>query len=156
MIASPHSELAALDDAHAISALSRDEIEFGLRWTWTASRVRCAIQDRATNVVVAREGRRVIGFAILGYDERHAHLNLLGVASDRRRRGVATSLMAWLEATMRVAGIAAVQVELRATSHAARALYESLGFELINATSRYYQGRETALHMVKEFTADGA
>jgi [ribosomal protein S18]-alanine N-acetyltransferase len=150
VIAQPQIALAVASDADAIAALSRDHIEQGLGWSWTAPRIRRAIGDRSTNVVVARDGTRLAGFAILGYSDRHAHLNLLGVAPPYRRRGVARALLAWLEATMRVAGIEAVQVELRATNVVARAFYESLGFELIDATPRYYHGRETALHMVKE------
>jgi [ribosomal protein S18]-alanine N-acetyltransferase len=150
--AGPEIGLAAPSEAGAIAQMSRDEIEHGLGWSWTAPRVRRAMQDRSSNVIVAREGSRMVGFAILSYAAEHAHLNLLGVARDRRRRGIARALLAWLETTMRVAGIAAVQVELRATNGSARAFYESLGFELINVTPRYYHGRESALHMVKELS----
>jgi ribosomal-protein-alanine N-acetyltransferase len=83
------------------------------------------------------------------YDADRAHLLLLGVAPHRRRQGVATALLAWHERALRVAGIHAVQVELRASNLAARAFYERLGYEPVNATPRYYQGIETALHMVK-------
>lgn len=150
MIASPEIFLASSSDAEAISLLSRDEIEHGLRWSWTAARVRRSIQDPNTNVVVAREQTHIVGFALLRYDDDRAHLLLLGVAPARRRRGIATALVHWLEETMRVAGIVAVQVELRQSNSIARAFYEKLGFEQVNATSKYYQGVETALHMVKE------
>ena len=36
---------------------------------------------------------------------------------------------------------------------AARAFYERVGFEQVAATPHYYQGAETALHMVKELAA---
>ena len=64
-----------------------------------------------------------------------------------------TALWNWLETTLRTAGIAAAQVELRASNAAARAFYEHVGFEQVAATPRYYQGAETALHMVKELAA---
>jgi ribosomal-protein-alanine N-acetyltransferase len=147
-----HIGLALPAEAQAIALLSRDEIEHGLRWSWTAPRVLRAMRDRNTNVVVAREGDGIVGFALLQYEADHAHLLLLGVAGTHRRRGIAAALWRWLEETLRIAGIAAVQVELRESNAVARAFYEKLGFELINATSRYYQGRETALHMVKELT----
>lgn len=153
MIAAPDIGLAAPDEAEAIARLSRDEIERGLRWSWTPARVRRAIGDRHTNVVVAREGTRVVGFALMRYEDERAHLLLFGVAPTHRRQGVASALWRWLEATMRTAGIAAVQVELRESNFGARAFYEHVGFEQVNATQRYYQGRETALHMVKELTA---
>lgn len=150
MTANVQIGLAVPAEAQVIALLSRDEIEQGLRWSWTAPRVLHAIRDRETNVVVARAGDRVIGFALLQYAADRAHLMLLGVASSRRRRGTATALWLWLEETLRVAGVGAVQVELREANTVARAFYEKQGFELINATSKYYQGKETALHMVKE------
>lgn len=146
--------LAAPTEAQAIAVLSRDEIEHGLRWSWTAPRVLRAIRDRNTNVVVAREGDRVVGFALLQYDADRAHLLLLGVARSHRRRGIATLIWQWLEETLRIAGAGAVQVELRQTNTVARAFYEKLGFELINASAKYYQGKETALHMVKELSPE--
>ena len=156
MIAAPDIGLATSAEAGTIARLSREEIEQGLRWSWTPERVRRAINNRNTNVVVARENANVIGFALMRYEDERAHLLLFGVAPSRRRQGIATALWTWLEATMRTAGITAVQVELRESNHAARAFYERVGFEQVNATRRYYQGIETALHMVKELTPDAA
>jgi ribosomal-protein-alanine N-acetyltransferase len=150
MIAAPEISLAALADARAIALLSRDEIEQGLGWSWTPARVQRCIRDPQTNVIVARDGTAVIGFALMSYDADHAHLLLFGVAPTRRRQGVARALWTWLETTLRTAGIRSAQVELRANNHAARAFYEHVGFEQVNATQRYYRGVETALHMVKE------
>jgi ribosomal protein S18 acetylase RimI-like enzyme len=154
MISAHELGLATPADAGAIARLSRDEIEHGLCWGWTAPRVLRAIRDPDTNVLVAREAGLVIGFALLRYAEPRAHLLLLGVAPAHRRRGIASALLAWLETTMRVAGIAGVQVEVRAINRVALAFYRRLGFEQIDATARYYQGVETALHLFKELGRD--
>jgi ribosomal-protein-alanine N-acetyltransferase len=150
MSTAPEIGLARLADAQPIALISRDEIEHGFRWSWTPERVRRAIEHRETNVVVAREGTRVIGFALMEYRSDDAHLVLLGVAPDRRRLGIATAMLAWLEETLRVAGMVAIHVEVRASNRVAQAFYARLGYEKVNATSRYYQGIETALHLVKE------
>jgi ribosomal-protein-alanine N-acetyltransferase len=147
--------LAEVADAPAIALLSRDEVEQGLGWSWTPERVRRAIGAHDTNVVVARQGAQLAGFALMRYDTDSAHLLLFAVAPAMRRRGLARALLSWLEATLRVAGIGAIQLEVRASAHAARACYERLGFEPVNATSRYYRGRETALHLVKELAPAG-
>ncbi len=152
MISAPPIGLATAADAEAIARLSRDEIEQGLRWSWTPARVLRCLRDPNYNVIAAREGPHLIGFALAGYAAEHAHLSLFGVASSHRRRGVGTALWNWLEETMRTAGIVAVQVELRASNDGARAFYERVGFEQVNATRGYYQGLETAVHMVKELT----
>jgi ribosomal-protein-alanine acetyltransferase len=155
MIEAPDIGLAALADAQSIALISRDEIEYGLHWNWTPPRVRRAIEDRDTNVVVARHGTSVIGFAMMKYRSDDAHLLLLGVTPGYRRKGVATAMLVWLEETLRVAGIAAIQVEVRASNRVALAFYAKLGYEQVNATHRYYQGLETALHLVKELASPG-
>jgi ribosomal-protein-alanine N-acetyltransferase len=157
VIADPIIGLARPADADAIARISRDQIEAGLlHWSWTPQRVLRAVRDRDTNVLVARDGVAVIGFALMRYDDDRAHLLLLGVARHRRRQGIGTALLAWHERALRTAGIHAVQVELRASNDAARAFYERLGFEPVNATPRYYQGIETALHMVKGLPPPGS
>jgi len=150
MIEAPDIGLATLADAQPIALISRDEIEQGLRWSWTPRRVRRAMENRETNVIVARERTTVIGFALMEYRSDDAHLLLLAVTHSHRRKGIATAMLAWLEETLLVAGIAAIQVEVRASNHVALAFYARLGYEQVNATSRYYQGVETAVHLVKE------
>ncbi len=157
MIADPTIVLASATDAEAIARISRDQIEAGLlRWSWTPQRVLRAVHNRDTNVLVARDGAAVVGFALMRYDADRAHLLLLGVAPHRRRQGVGTALLAWHDRALRIAGIRAVQVELRASNDAARSFYERLGFEAVNATPHYYQGIETALHMVKGLPPSGS
>ena len=48
-------ELAAQTDALGIARMSRDLIETGLGWSWTATRVLRSIRDPETLVLVARE-----------------------------------------------------------------------------------------------------
>src|SRR5687768_17870025 len=72
-------ELASASDAAQIAELSRITIEQGLPWRWTQERVRICIRDRTINVAVAREGERVIGFAIMKYGDDEASLLLFGV-----------------------------------------------------------------------------
>ena len=142
-------------DAEAIAGLSRREIEYGLRWSWTTERVRRSIVDRETNVVVARDGNSISGFALMAYRLDDAHLLLLAVSPAHRRKGVASALMAWLEETLLLAGIARVQVEVRQSNGVARAFYAKLGFEPVNASRGYYQGVENAIHLVKELDFGG-
>jgi ribosomal-protein-alanine N-acetyltransferase len=150
MIALPDIALATASDAQPIALLSRDEVEQGLRWAWTPGRVRRAIEDKETNVVVARHGTSVVGFALMKYLDDEAHLLLLAVHRNHRRKGVATALMAWLDGTLRTAGIATIQVEVRVANGVAQAFYARLGYRPVKAMPRYYQGVEDALMLVKE------
>lgn len=140
-------ELAAEPDALAIARMSRDLIETGLGWSWTASRVLRSIRDPETLVLVAREDRRSVGFAIMDFGDEAAHLALLAVDPSHRRRGVGRHLFDWLKESALTAGIAVVKLELRAGNIEAQHFYRCLGFEEIGWTVGYYRKRETALRM---------
>ena len=149
MVAKLEIGLARPADARAIALLSRNEIERGLEWSWTERRVRRAITDASTNVVIARYGQVVAGFALMQYRDDAAHLLLLGVNPQHRRRSVGRALMAWLETTLAVAGIGVVNAEVRASNGVARAFYARLGYREERIVPGYYQGTEAAVRIVK-------
>ena len=147
--AAPDIAIASPADARAIALLSRNEIEHGLEWRWTERRVRRAIADPSTNVVIARFGQVVAGFALMQYRDDEAHLLLLGVNPQHRRQGVGRALIAWLEDTLRVAGIATIHAEVRESRAVARAFYAKLGFREAGVVPGYYQRTEAAVRIVK-------
>lgn len=149
MILAPPIRLACERDAVSIAQLSRDAIEQGLGWSWTPRRVRASVLDRATNVAVAHHGSELVGFGIMKYGDEEAHLLLLAVRFARRRRGVGSALLAWLEASARVAGLEAVRLELRQRNGGALAFYERHGFAESGRLAGYYQGVEDAVQMSK-------
>lgn len=142
--------LAVAADATAIAQLSRDAIEHGLPWSWTARRVARSIRDRSTNVVVARRAQGVLGFAIMKYEEEEAHLLLLAVQAAQRRKGMGSALLGWLEATVAAAGITIVRLETRAKNLDGRSFYRRHGFAEVGLHEGYYQGLEDAMRMEKD------
>src|SRR5215217_2288044 len=119
--------LARPAEADAIAGLSRDLIEYGLHWRWTPMRVAASIRAPNVNVLVARAGDNLAGFAIMRYGDDDAHLDLLAVAPFYRRAGVGRQLVLWLEKCAVVAGIFNVALELRAKNEGAQLFYERLG-----------------------------
>lgn len=148
--------LATGADAPAIARLSRDRIEHGLGWSWTAPRVRRNIGDAATNVVVASDAACTLGFGIMQYHDDDAHLLLLAVRAESTRLGVGTALLEWLERSARVAGIAQVRLEARITNTAARAFYRRLGYRETQTLPGYYQGREACIRLARDLSLEGA
>lgn len=142
--------LAGRADAPAIARLSRDRIEQGLGWSWTAPRVLRSILDAQTNVVVAREAAQMLGFGIMKYRDDDAHLLLLAVRSPSCRRGVGTALVAWLERSASVAGIGQVVLEARSSNDTARAFYRRLGYRDMKTLPGYYQGHEAGVRLAKD------
>ena len=150
-------ELATSADARAIANLSRDVIEQGLGWSWTAPRVLKALRDDATNVIVARRHHRVgnvAGFAIMRYGDDSAHIVLFAVDAAHRRCGIGSALMAWLETTARTAGINTIALEARSGNREARAFYGQVGFNEIGVRVSYYRGVEDAVRFEKSLLID--
>ena len=112
--------LARAFDAEDIAAMSRDYIEHGLPWTWTAGRIEAAIREADINVVVAGERGAISAFGIMSYPADDAHLLLFAVRQNQRRRGVGSAILRWLEEAARTAGAKRIRVECRRDNSAAR------------------------------------
>jgi ribosomal-protein-alanine N-acetyltransferase len=141
--------LATRDDAPGIAAMSRDEIEQGLGWSWTEGRVARAIADPEANVIVAGSTGALTGFGIMSYRDEYAHLALFAVAAAHRRQGVGSAMLVWLESVAREAGLTRIRVECRRTNDAARNFYGEHGYHELSISRRYYRGIEDAVVLEK-------
>jgi ribosomal-protein-alanine N-acetyltransferase len=142
--------LGSQRDAVHIAGMSRQLIEVGLGWTWTPRRVIRSLQDRNTNVAVAHDGGRIIGFGIARYRLNEAHIALFAVEYASRRYGVGTALMRWIEETALTAGIGVVYLEARLSNVGARAFYQKLGYREIKTVPGMYNGIETGVCLAKD------
>ena len=149
----PGIRLASGADAPAIADMSRQYIEYGLGWSWTAARIAAAIQDESTNVAVVHLSDGVVAFGIMHYGERTAHLALLAVHPMRRKQGIATRLVSWLEKCADTAGIERVSVEARSDNPAAIAFYQKHGYAQVDRLAKYYRGVLDALRFEKTLRA---
>jgi ribosomal protein S18 acetylase RimI-like enzyme len=149
MIFVPGIRLAAAADALAIADMSREYIEHGLGWSWTPARIAAAIQEQSTNVAVIHQSGGMVGFGIMHYGERAAHLALLAVHPDQRRRGLAAQLLLWLEKCADTAGIERIRVEARSDNPAAVAFYQKHGYVQTDRIAGYYRGVLDAVRLEK-------
>ena len=143
-------EPARVADAARLAAMSHEFIESGLRPKWGAERIRWYVGHRESVVLTARSDRTIAGFAIMSYAEEVAHLNLLAVDPQHRRRGIARRLVTWLEETALTAGTFLIGLELRAQNEAARDFYRVLGYREVGRVPGYYQGIEAAIRMERD------
>src|SRR5476649_866047 len=134
--------LARASDAREIAEMSRDLIEQGLTWSWTAARVQHFISGADSSVVVARREQRIAAFAVMHFGDDVAHLNLLAVAPEHRRQGIGSQLMDWLTRTAIEAGVFRINLEVRTNNDTAKFFYSRLGFDQLGIVQGYYQGRE--------------
>jgi ribosomal-protein-alanine N-acetyltransferase len=144
--------LATAGDVHEIARMSRDQIERGLPWRWNPDRVRRSLRNRNTNVAVARDDRRLLGFGIMLYTEEDAHLLLFAVEPVSRRRGVGAAILRWLEEIARTAGLRRVLLECRRENDAARNFYGALGYHERQIVRRMYEGVEDGITLEKWLT----
>ena len=143
-------ELAGRADAAALALMAERFVEAGLRPAWGAGRIGWHIRDADSVVLTARQGCAVAGFAIMRFGDERAHLNLLAVDPRHRRRGIARTLLTWLEDSALTAGTFTVTLELRARNAGARAFYGALGYAQIGEVPGYYQGVETAVRLQRD------
>jgi ribosomal protein S18 acetylase RimI-like enzyme len=146
-------DFATAGDAQVLSTMSRDWVEAGLDWSYRADRIARLIASPNHTAVLARDGSRIVGFAIMEFGDERAHLVLLAVRPSHRRRGIARRLANWLIDSAITAGASSVHVEVRESNPPAHALYLALGFEESLRIEGYYQGRETAVRMIRMLRA---
>lgn len=78
------------------------------------------------------------------------HITKLTVAAPYRTRRLGSTLMEFLESRGREGGGSMIRLEVRESNHAARTLYERLGFSEIGVRKDYYAvEREEAVVMAK-------
>jgi GNAT superfamily N-acetyltransferase len=138
-------------DRHAaqIAEISREYIENGLGWGWTGKRVIRAIEDPDVNVAVVLEGSTVIAFGIMRYAERHAHLELMAVLPEHRGKGIASTIVRWLEAVAIAAGVARILVECRISNGPARCFYLENGYHEKCIEEGMYRLQEDGIRLEK-------
>jgi [ribosomal protein S18]-alanine N-acetyltransferase len=147
---------ARAQEAPALAEMSRSLIEGGLGWRYTPPRVAALIGDPETVALVACDGGHIRGFAIMQFGDERAHLTLLCVQPAQQRQSVGRRLIEWPLASARVAGIASIQVELRADNAGALAFYRRLGFIETQMLPAYCNGQLAARRMLLRLRADAA
>lgn len=93
--------------------------------------------ERGVFVAVSKDC--VVGFVVVGLVAGVAELESVAVATDARRRGLGRGLCLQAIEWAQRAGATSMELEVRASSAAARALYASLGFREQGRRAKYYR-----------------
>lgn len=102
--------------------------------TWTE-----VLVDPYTYNFVLEEDGTVLGYGLLWVLLDESHVINIAVDPSRQGEGFGRQLMEHLIAIAASLGIMAMTLEVRESNIAARALYESLGFEVAGRRPNYYQ-----------------
>ena len=107
---------------------------------WNAETFDRMLQVAVSRVYVARaNGREIVGFCACWLIRDELHINTIAVRADLRRRGIGSHL---LRHVLAETGAVRATLEVRASNHAARALYERFGFTVTAVRPRYYDHPE--------------
>jgi ribosomal-protein-alanine N-acetyltransferase len=146
-------------DLDAVAALEARVFADGAEAAWSPRSIEeeFAALGGTRRIVVAVDGSRLVGHAVLLAAGGTGDLTRVAVDSSSRRLGIASRLVESLVAEARYLGLDAVLLEVAETNLAAIALYERHGFATIDRRASYYADGSDALVMrIALDTADQA
>lgn len=110
--------------------LSRESLQQGIHEWYTDDRIRRALSDPSTLILVAEEDGRVVGFAHAwaNFRQRAGNILRMYVHPQYRGRGIGRALYDESAATLAAEGIVRLQAETLAENPLGNEFYRSLGF----------------------------
>ncbi len=124
-----------LEDVAAVHEIER----LSFQTPWPAHAFEQELKgNRLARYLVARAGERVVGFAGIWSMVDDAHVTTFGVHPDWRRQGIGRHLLLNLAELSLVIGARRMTLEVRASNHAAQALYRTFDFDIVGHRPGYY------------------
>jgi GNAT superfamily N-acetyltransferase len=120
--------IAGPDDVPELLALWAIAAENDSRPSDTAEAVLALLERDSGACIVARQGDRIVGTLIAGWDGWRAHLYRLAVHPDMRRRGVAQALLDAGAARLRSLGATRLDAMVLEGNGLGQALWQSSGY----------------------------
>jgi [ribosomal protein S18]-alanine N-acetyltransferase len=102
------------------------------------------------------DGTEAVASAWFSHVAGEGELIDIRVAENKRRTGLAGSLLSFALGELVGVGVTVCRLEVRQSNYAARGLYEGLGFETVGQRPNYYrvqEGREDAILMAVNLEA---
>ncbi len=116
---------------------------------WQESTFHALMRRPSASLLTAEADRAVVGFAVLWFSADEGELGDLAVDPEHRGRGIGRTLLDRSIEEARLRGARTLYLEVRESNEAARALYETAGFDPVGRRTGYYSGpREDACVMM--------
>lgn len=109
------------------------------------------LENKIAAYFVATEENEVLGYIGIWNICGEGEVINTAVRQDKRRMGIATRLLNEAFSFCRENNIKALHLEVRETNTPAISLYEKLGFIKDGERKKYYDGKETAILMSRNF-----
>jgi ribosomal-protein-alanine N-acetyltransferase len=135
--------------------LSIERASFSMPWSRGAFLYEME-QNQVARCFVVRDGGRVAGYVCLWEVADELHVTNIAVHPDRRRRGIARTLLGRVIDDARQRAIRLVVLEVRPSNAEALALYESFGFRVVGRRRGYYYDTGEDALVMEASLAEGA
>ena len=110
------------------------------------------LEDDAYDLLVAKDGETVLGYAGLSHVLDEGFISNVAVAEPARRKGIADVLLKALDALSEKYMLAFISLEVRESNEPAIRLYEKNGYRKMGQIPNYYSlPKENALVMTKTY-----
>ena len=130
--------VTVLESAADLDAILEVDAESFLR-PWTREMYEAELRNPAvTRIFLVRTGEHVAGYCATWFLPGELHINNLAIRPAARRQRLASVLLASVLGAARRAGCQRATLEVRRSNHAARRLYEGMGFRLAGVRHDYY------------------
>lgn len=115
---------------------------------WQESTFRALMRRPSASLLTAVASDKVVGFSVLWFAADEGELGDLAVDPEHRGHGIGRTLLERSIEEARLRGARSLYLEVRESNEAARALYDTAGFETVGRRTGYYSGpREDACVM---------
>lgn len=98
-------------------------------WNDPAADFDRALSAPGSTILVARDGARLVGSVMAGFDGHRGWVYYLAADPDRRQRGIGRRLMGAAEDWLRQQGCPRIRLMVRGDNTAARGFYAALGYD---------------------------
>lgn len=98
-------------------------------WNDPHADIAAALACPTSTVLAARDGDRIVGTVMAGYDGHRGWLYYVAVAGDKRGAGLGRSLVEAAEQWLSGHGAHVIRLMVRAENEAVAGFYRSLGYE---------------------------
>ena len=106
---------------------------------WSVEMLRPELPDDSHDFLLAVEGNTLIGYVGLMTVLDEGYLSNIAVTPERRRQGIAETLLKALLVRARARKLSFVTLEVRAGNTPAQTLYRKLGFTEVGVRRGYYE-----------------
>ena len=123
-------EISGLTAAEAdLTAALWDEAGLVRAWNDPHADIAAALACPTSTILAARDGGRIVGTVMAGYDGHRGWLYYVAVAADQRGTGLGRALVDAAEQWLAAQGARVIRLMVRADNDAVTGFYEALGYE---------------------------